>query len=128
MKNKSENQIINDARKKHGINIKSNRNIVALVRYARHIGFNEGFKDNNQNKKLCVIEFYETFIGRNNFKFVKAIKRDFGMDCEEENHGDFKTWKILNNRIKRTLSIQDIFNLDKKYGILCFEGNKIVLR
>jgi len=41
-----EYQIIADARKKHNLDIKlyPNCGIVELVRYARHIGFNEGFK------------------------------------------------------------------------------------
>ena len=77
----------------------------------------------------CVIEFHKTFVGKSDAKFVKAIKKDFNMECKEEDHGDCKTWEIINNSVEKELTAEDIFKLDFYYGILCFEKpNKIILR
>jgi hypothetical protein len=75
-----------------------------------------------------VIEFHRTFVGKSDAKFVKCIKRDFGLECQENFDGEYKTWEILGNKVKRRLTARDIYELDKQYGILCFEEpNKIVL-
>jgi hypothetical protein len=88
-----------------------------------------------ENKKMqrwskkFVIEFHSSFVGKSDAKFVRCIKRDFGMVCKEEDQGDYKTWEILNNHVVVELSAQDIYDLDKNYGILCFEPpHKIILR
>lgn len=78
--------------------------------------------------KTCVIEFHKTFIGKRDYSMVKAIKRDFGLECKEVDHGDYKTWEIIGNCVVMDLTAKDIFYLDEAYGILCFEKNKIVLR
>ena len=31
---------------------------------------------------LCKISFHRTFVGKSDAKFVKAIKKDFGLDCK----------------------------------------------
>lgn len=45
----SEHQIIFDAVEKHNLNINLCQDLLALVRYVRHIGFNEGFKASKED-------------------------------------------------------------------------------
>jgi hypothetical protein len=76
----------------------------------------------------CQISFHRAFVGSGDAKFVKAIKKDFGMNCKEEKDGEYTTWEIINNKVVKNLSAKDIFKLDNDYGILCFEKpNKIIL-
>jgi hypothetical protein len=80
--------------------------------------------------KRCIIYFHKTFVNSDEARFVRAIKRDFGLECKETKHSDgIISWEILGNRVVKELTVGDIFELDKKYGILEFEQpNTICLR
>ena len=62
-----EYQIITDARMKHNLDIKlyPNCGIVELVRYARQIGYNEGYKDAAQEIKSRRAHRRTTATGQN---------------------------------------------------------------
>lgn len=47
----SDQQIIFDAVEKHNLNVGLCKDLLALVRYVRHIGFNEGFNESKKEKQ-----------------------------------------------------------------------------
>ena len=78
---------------------------------------------------ICKISFHKT--SSTNAKFVKCIKKDFGLKCKPDydEYSKKTTWNIIGNEIEKDLTAENIFKLDKDYGILEFNSpNEIILR